>query len=74
MTSTTKSLAQTAVLLPAEDRAYLAERLLASLEDTQLEAEWASEATQRRDDVRSGRVKPVEAEEVDRRIESLLGQ
>lgn len=37
MTATVKNLAETAVLLPPKDREYLAERLLASLEDTETE-------------------------------------
>lgn len=73
MSAKIESLSRTAVLLPAEDQTYLVERLLASLEDTQLESEWANEAIRRRDEVRSGRVKPVGADEVYRRIERLLG-
>jgi putative addiction module component (TIGR02574 family) len=74
MTTKVKSLAKTAVLLPPEDRTYLAEQLLASLDETDLEHEWAAEATRRRDEVRSGRVKPIPAEEVYRRINRLLGK
>ena len=46
--------------------------LLASLEDSELEQQWISEAKRRRDEVRSGRVKPIPAEEVYRRIDRLL--
>ena len=60
------------VLLPVEDRTYLAEQLLASLDESDLEQQWASEAKRRRDDIRSGRVKPIPAEEVYRRIERIL--
>jgi putative addiction module component (TIGR02574 family) len=67
-----KNLAETAVLLPAKDRAYLAERLLASLEDSDIEQQWGDEAKRRRNEIRSGRVKPVSAAEVYRRIERLL--
>jgi putative addiction module component (TIGR02574 family) len=74
MTTKLKSLAKTAVLLPPEDRTYLAEQLLASLEEADLEQQWVTEATRRRDEVRSGRVKPIPAEEVYRRIDHLLGK
>ena len=50
--------------MPPKDRTYLAEQLLASLEDSELEQQWISEAKRRRDEVRSGRVKPIPAEEV----------
>ena len=72
MTSKVKTLAKTAVLLPPKDRTYLAEQLLASLEDSELEQQWISEAKRRRDEVRSGRVKPIPTEEVYRRIDRLL--
>ena len=74
MTTTVKNLAATAVLLPPKDRTYLAERLIASLEETDIEQQWIGEAKRRRDEVRSGRIKPVPAEEVYRRIERLLGR
>ena len=74
MTTNVKSLAKTAVLLPPEDRTYLAEQLLASLEEADLEQQWTAEARCRRDEVRSGRVKPIPAEEVYRRIDHLLGK
>ena len=74
MTTKAKSLARTAVLLPPEDRTYLAEQLLASLDETDLDHEWTAEAKRRRDEVRSGRVKPIPAEEVYRRIDRLLGK
>jgi putative addiction module component (TIGR02574 family) len=60
--------------LPAKERVYLAERLLASLEDAELESEWADEAIRRRDEVRSGKVKTVPAAEAYRRIERLLAK
>ena len=72
MSVTTKKLAETVVLLPPKDRAYLAERLLASLEETAMEQQWVDEGKRRRDEVRSGKVRPIAAEEVYRRIERLL--
>ncbi len=74
MTAKVKSLAKVAVLLPEEDRSYLAEQLLASLEVSELEQQWASEAKRRQDEVRSGQVRPIPAEEVYRRIDRLLGR
>jgi putative addiction module component (TIGR02574 family) len=72
MTAALKSIAETVEQLPAKARIYLAERLLASLENAELEKEWADEAIRRRDEVRSGKVKPVPAAEVYRRIERLF--
>jgi len=72
MTATVKSLAETVVLLPPKARAYLAERLLESLDDAGAEQAWIEEAKRRRDEVRSGKVKPIPAEEVYRRIGRLL--
>jgi putative addiction module component (TIGR02574 family) len=74
MTTKVKALAETVVLLPPKDRTYLAEQLLASLDEEHLEQQWIAEAKRRRDEVRSGRVKPVPAEEVYRRIASLLAE
>ena len=74
MSATVKNLAKTAVLLPAKDREFLAERLLASLEETETEQQWITEAKRRRGDVRTGRVKPIPAEEVYRRIDRILAE
>ena len=74
MTTKVRSLAKTAVLLPPGDRAYLAEQLLASLDEADLEQQWTAEALRRRNEFRSGRVKPVPAEEVYHRIDRLLGK
>jgi putative addiction module component (TIGR02574 family) len=72
MTTTLKNIAETVVQLPPKDRVFLAERLLDSLEDADIEQTWVEEAKRRRDEVRSGKVKPVPAEDVYRRIEKLL--
>lgn len=74
MTATLKNIAETVEQLPAKDRAYLAERLIASLDEAELEAAWVDEAIRRRDEVRSGKVKTVPAAEVYRRIERLLAK
>jgi putative addiction module component (TIGR02574 family) len=72
MTTTLKQLAEAVVKLPADERAFLAEELLASFDDTELEKNWSEEAKRRRDEVRTGRVKPIEADDVYRRIEGIL--
>jgi len=69
-----KSLAQSVVLLPPKDRAYLIEHLLASLDEADLEQQWSVEAKRRRDEIRSGQVKPMASDEVYRRIDCLLGK
>lgn len=74
MTAALKSIAETVEQLPAKERAYLAERLIASLDEAELETAWADEAIRRRDEVRSGKVKTVPAAEAYRRIERLLAK
>lgn len=74
MTAAVKNIAATIEQLPAKDRAYLAERLIASLETADQERQWTREALRRRDDVRSGRVKPIPATEVYRQIDQILGR
>jgi len=64
MTAALKDLAEAVTKLPADERAFLAEELLASLDDAELEKSWADEAKRRRDEVRSGRVKSIESEDV----------
>ena len=72
MTAAVKNLASVVEQLPSKDRAYLAERLIASLEETDLEQQWTEAAIRRRDEVRSGKVKPIPSAVVYRRIERLL--
>jgi hypothetical protein len=74
MTVALKNLAETVEQLPTKDRVFLAERLLASLEEADLEREWVEVARRRRDEVRSGKVKPIPAAKVYRRIERLLAK
>jgi putative addiction module component (TIGR02574 family) len=74
MTAVLKEIATTVEQLPTKDRAYLAERLIASLEEGDPEPEWTTEAIRRRDEVRSGKVKPIPAARVYRRIERLLAK
>ncbi len=74
MTAALRNIADSVEQLPAKERVYLAERLLASLDDADLEREWADESIRRRDEVRSGKVKTVPSAEVYRRIERLLAK
>jgi len=64
MTARVKSLAETAVLLPPENRFDLAEQLLASFDETELEQPRSAEARRRRDHVRSGQVNAIPTAEV----------
>ena len=64
-----------AMNLDVHDRATLAERLLASLEElSEEEAErlWAEEAQRRLEEYRAGRAKTIRAEEVHEIAERLL--
>ena len=64
-----------AMSLSIHDRAALAEKLLASLEQvSEKEAEhiWADEAQRRLDDYRAGRSKAVPAQEVSRKVQKLF--
>jgi putative addiction module component (TIGR02574 family) len=72
VTTTLKNLAETVVQLPLKQRAYLTERLLDSLEESELEQQWITEAKRRREEIRTGEVKPIPAEEVYERVERLL--
>jgi putative addiction module component (TIGR02574 family) len=67
---------RTALRLDTRDRAALAEKLLASLEELseeEVERLWAEEAQRRLEEYRAGRAKTARAEEVHQRAERLLG-
>lgn len=72
MTAKLKSIAKAVDQLPAKDRIFLAEHLLASLEQSDHDKKWGEEAVRRCDEIRTGKVKAVPAEDVYRRIERLL--
>ncbi len=74
MTAVLQNLAATVDQLPSKDWIFLAEHLLAGLEDAKLERQRADEAFRRRDEVRAGKVKPVPAAEVYHRIGRLLAK
>ena len=57
-----EQIAEAALSLPSDARALLADRLVESLDpltDQDVRSAWASEATQRLDDLRQGKVKAV---------------
>ena len=67
---------RTALDLDVRDRAALAERLLASLEDLsddEAEALWTAEAARRRDEYRAGQAGSIPAQDVHEKAERLLG-
>jgi putative addiction module component (TIGR02574 family) len=75
MADPARDLETKALDLPSKDRARLAERLLASLEgtaDPEAEALWLAEAERRLDELESGGVVGVPAEEVFRKSRSTL--
>ena len=73
--SNLEEILKSAMSLDVRDRAALAERLLASLEElTEEEAErlWAEESQRRLEQYRAGHGKAVPAEEVHNKAKSLL--
>lgn len=75
MTDTVAELALRARELAPEDRARLAEELLASLEgeaDPEIESAWDAEIAKRLAEVDSGAVRLVPADEVFARVRRLL--
>lgn len=75
MNAALEKLTQQALALPAEERAALANLLVESLDPApskEIEALWAAEAVRRRDEVRSGAVKPVSREEARERIGRIV--
>jgi len=70
-------LAKEALALPNETRAQLAEQLVESLEtdeNAKTRGLWIKEAIRRRDEIRSGKVKPVEGEKVLSKVRRLVGR
>lgn len=73
MSKPSEAIESAALLLPAEDRARLAERLIASLEpDQEVEAAWAAEVRHRMDAWEAGRVAEIPWDEARRQIEERL--
>lgn len=68
-------IAAQAMKLPLRDRVRLAQRLVSSVEDqteTDVETLWAAEAERRLEELRTGKVQGVEAEEAFRKAQQAL--
>lgn len=73
MSQTTQALESAALLLPPEERARLAERLLASLDiDPEIEEAWAAEVEKRLADWEAGLVKEHTLDEVREHVRARL--
>ena len=73
MSQTVQALESAALLLPPEERARLAERLLASLDiDPEVEAAWAVEVARRLADWDAGLVDAVSWDEARRQMQAVL--
>ncbi len=70
-----QAIEQEVLHLPIEDRARLAEKLLSSLDnlsEQEIEKLWLGEAQRRAAEIDNGAVQLVSAEEVERRIQTIL--
>lgn len=70
-----EELMKEALSLPSASRALLAEKLVESLEgdvDESLQKLWTTEAKKRRDEIRSGEVKPISGEKALVEVRRLL--
>ncbi len=72
MTISVNELATKAMSLSGEARALLAEKLVESLEQELVRDIWLTEAKKRRDEVRSGQVKPIPGIEAMESVRKLL--
>lgn len=73
MFTTVEQVESAAMQLPRPERARLAERLIASLdEDAAVEQAWADEIERRVAELRSGVVKPIPGEQVFEELEDLF--
>ncbi|AFZ11763.1 Putative addiction module component CHP02574 family protein [Crinalium epipsammum PCC 9333] len=72
-----EQLIQEALSLPSASRAFLAEKLVESLEfdiDETIQTLWTTEAKQRREQIRSGTIEPIPGEEGLAEVRRLLEQ
>ena len=77
MALTLEQLAEEALQLPAESRALLADKIVESLdfsEPDDIQKIWAVEAVRRRDEVRSGKVKPIPGQDVIAEVRRIVGR
>ena len=74
---TLEQLAQEVMKLPTASRAVLADQLVESLDlakPDEIQRLWIVEALRRRDEVRSGQVKPVSGDDVVAEVRRLVGR
>jgi hypothetical protein len=72
-----EQLTEELLALPSASRAFLAEKLVESLEfdiDPTLQAIWTAEAKRRRDEIRSGAVQPISGEDALAQVRRLTEQ
>ena len=71
-----QTLIDEAISLPVEERALVVDSILRSLNptDSRIDREWARVARERRDDLRSGKVSAIPADEVFQRVRERLGR
>ena len=77
MPLTLDQITEEAIKLPPESRALLADKLVQSLESEEpgeIQQLWSSEAIRRRDEIRSGQVKPIPGEQVIEEARRLVGR
>lgn len=77
MSTTADTILGTALTLPPDERAWLAEELIASLDegqDAEIEAAWAAEIEKRIAEVESGEVETVSWEDARARIRAKLAK
>ncbi|MBI5605996.1 MAG: addiction module protein [Deltaproteobacteria bacterium] len=72
MATSVDELTTKAMALPGEARALLAERLVESLDEESVSGIWLTEAKKRRDEVRSGQVKPIPGVDVMEEVRKLI--
>lgn len=76
MTAMLETVEQEALGLPAEERAFLADRLLSSLGGeilTEVDAAWVAEAERRYAEYKAGARKPIPASDVFEEAARMLG-
>ena len=77
MPLTLEQLTQEAMQLPVTSRALLVDKIVESLdlaEPDEIQKVWAAEALRRRDEIRSGKLKPVPGEQVLAEVRRLVGR
>lgn len=77
MALTIEELEKEAMQLPPASRALLADKLVESLDSTEVDEmlkAWSAEAVRRRDEVLSGQVEPIPGEEVLDEVRRIVGR